>query len=57
MINLKNKNILILGAGKSGIAAARFLLKKNPSQIVLSDIKADSKLENEIFELEKKGVI
>ncbi len=57
MLNLRNKNILILGAGKSGIAAAKFLLNKKPSKIVLSDIKPDSKFENEIFELEKKGVI
>lgn len=56
-MKLNGKNILILGAGKSGVAAARFALKKNPNQIILSDIKTRSKLSEEVLELEKKGVI
>ncbi len=57
MLDIKDKKILILGAGKSGTAAARLLLNKKPSKIILSDIKSYSKLDEKIFELEKKGVI
>ncbi len=56
-MDLKGKNILILGAGKSGLSVARFALKKSPNQIILSDIKSRFKLSNEVLELEKKGVI
>lgn len=57
MLNIKDKNILILGAGKSGISAAKLILTEKPKKVVLSDIKPDSKFEKEVFELEKKGVI
>jgi len=56
-VDLKGKNILILGAGKSGVSVAGFALKKNPNQIILSDIKSRAKLPEEVLELEKKGVI
>ncbi|MBA3065328.1 UDP-N-acetylmuramoyl-L-alanine--D-glutamate ligase [bacterium] len=38
MIKLKNKKILVCGAGKSGKAMANFLLKKG-SRVMISDIK------------------
>lgn len=56
-MELNGKNILVLGAGKSGVSVAKFALKKNPNQIILSDIKSRFKLSEEVLELEKQGVI
>jgi UDP-N-acetylmuramoylalanine--D-glutamate ligase len=57
MLNLEKKVILVLGAGKSGISTVKFLLEKNPLKIILSDVKSKSKLPDEVFEFEKKGVL
>ncbi|MCX8093677.1 MAG: UDP-N-acetylmuramoyl-L-alanine--D-glutamate ligase [Candidatus Goldbacteria bacterium] len=56
-MNINGKKILILGAGKSGVAVAKFVLNRNPAQIILSDIKTRSKLSEDALALEKKGVI
>ncbi|HPD18114.1 MAG TPA: UDP-N-acetylmuramoyl-L-alanine--D-glutamate ligase [Candidatus Goldiibacteriota bacterium] len=56
-MDLTGKNILILGAGKSGVSVAKFALNKNPGQIILSDVKSRAKLSEAALELEKKGVI
>ncbi|MCX7697846.1 MAG: UDP-N-acetylmuramoyl-L-alanine--D-glutamate ligase [Candidatus Goldbacteria bacterium] len=56
-MDINGKKILILGAGKSGISVAKFVLNRNPAQIILSDIKTRSKLPEDALALEKKGVI
>ncbi len=54
--NLKDKNILILGAGKTGIATARFLIDKSKS-LFLSESKSLPEIfRKEIESLEKKGL-
>ena len=58
MLEIKGKNILILGAGKSGISAAKFVITKKPGKVTLSDIKPMAKLdEAAVLALEKEGVI
>lgn len=57
MIGLEGKIILILGAGKSGISAAQFLLSQNVKKIILSDIKTRAKFSQEALELERNGVV
>jgi UDP-N-acetylmuramoylalanine--D-glutamate ligase len=57
MMELSGKNILVLGAGKSGISAARFAMTKNPANVILSDVKSRAKLPEEALALEKQGVI
>ncbi len=57
MLELKGKSILILGAGKSGISTAKYLLDKGVKKIVLSDTKSRVKFDAEAIELEKKGVV
>jgi UDP-N-acetylmuramoylalanine--D-glutamate ligase len=57
MIELKGKNILILGAGKSGVSAARFVLTKGPAKVTLSDSKPRAKLDEAALEVEKAGAV
>jgi UDP-N-acetylmuramoylalanine--D-glutamate ligase len=57
MLELNGKTILILGAGKSGISAAKFLLNMKTEKIILSDSKPKTKLDQEAVELEKSGVV
>ncbi len=56
-VEIQEKNILIMGAGKSGVSACEFVLDKNPAKVVLSDSKPMSKLEASALELGKKGVV
>jgi UDP-N-acetylmuramoylalanine--D-glutamate ligase len=57
MLAIDGKTILILGAGKSGISAAKFLLTRPVKKIILSDSKAKAKFDPEALELEKSGVV
>ena len=57
MFDLKGKKILILGAGKSGLSVAKFAIKQNPNEVILSDVKSKNKLSQEVIALEKNGVI
>lgn len=57
MFDLKGKKILILGAGKSGLSVAKFVIKQNPNEIILSDIKSRAKLSEDVLAMEKVGVI
>lgn len=53
---LKNKTVLVLGAGKSGISSANFLVE-NAEKVILSESKEKtSTLEESTKELSKKGV-
>jgi len=56
-IDLKGKNILVLGAGKSGISACEFALDKKPAKVILSDSKPRSKWDEKALSLEQKGVV
>jgi UDP-N-acetylmuramoylalanine--D-glutamate ligase len=56
MIELDGKTVLVIGAGKSGVSAARFLLARGVKRIILSDTKPRAKFDAEALELEKKGV-
>lgn len=57
MIDIDEKTILILGAGKSGISAAKFLLTRHIKKIILSDSKPKAKFDQEALDLEKSGVV
>ncbi|MCE5300825.1 MAG: UDP-N-acetylmuramoyl-L-alanine--D-glutamate ligase, partial [Spirochaetia bacterium] len=56
MTDLKGKTAIVLGAGKSGISTARFLLTRGLKKIILSDTKPSAKFDDEAFALEKQGV-
>jgi len=47
-MDFKNKNIVVVGMAKSGIAAALLLAKKG-ANVILHDAKAKSQLNSEIF--------
>lgn len=54
--DLKNKTVLVLGAGKTGIASANFLIDK-ASKVLLSESQDESSiLQDKIKELKKAGV-
>ncbi len=54
-MELSNKNITIIGAARSGIAAAR-LVKRFGGIPFVSDLQPESKLKNEIKELKKENI-
>jgi UDP-N-acetylmuramoylalanine--D-glutamate ligase len=54
-MELKEKKILVVGAGKTGIAVSKFLVKKK-AKVVISDSKPGAELEGELDFLEKLGV-
>lgn len=54
-MDLSNKHITIIGAARSGIAAAR-LVKRFGGIPFVSDIQSESKLANEIEELNKENI-
>ena len=55
-MDLKNKTVLILGAGKTGLSSAFFLLNK-AKKILLSESKElSNELKDKILELKKSGI-
>ncbi|MEM9444262.1 MAG: UDP-N-acetylmuramoyl-L-alanine--D-glutamate ligase [Verrucomicrobiota bacterium] len=54
-MNLKNKNTLVLGLGKSGLAAVMLLLAQG-ARVSVYDVSEDSKLQRTAEELRQKGV-
>ncbi|MHB8918952.1 MAG: UDP-N-acetylmuramoyl-L-alanine--D-glutamate ligase, partial [Desulfocucumaceae bacterium] len=54
-VDLKGKRVLVVGAGKSGTAVARFLIGKG-SRAVLTDTREDDKFGGQLDELGKAGV-
>ncbi|HDQ25702.1 MAG TPA: UDP-N-acetylmuramoyl-L-alanine--D-glutamate ligase [bacterium] len=54
---VKNKKILILGAGKSGVSAARLAVFYGASGVVLSDEKPLGRWDDSALALEKEGVV
>jgi len=51
MIDLKDKNILIVGAALSGIAAAK-VLHKHGARVILNDLKGESNFKDTLEELD-----
>ncbi len=54
-MDLKGKKVLVLGAGKSGLAVARFLLSKG-SEVVLADTREKEQLGDVLTELSQAEV-
>ena len=52
MIELKNKNILVIGLAKTGISTLKFLHKLN-ANIVVNDIKTEDELSSILSELKE----
>ncbi len=55
-MELKNKRILVVGMGRSGIAAARFL-RRHGAQVTVSDVRSAAALSHEIPELVEQGIM
>lgn len=54
-MELKNKKVLVVGAGKSGLAVARFIVKKG-AVAVLTDINNPAHADDQLAELIAEGV-
>ena len=52
----KNKRVLVVGMGRSGIAAARFLRRRG-AQVTVSDVRSAAALAREIPELVEQGIM
>ena len=55
-MDLKNKRVLVVGAGKSGISAAHFLLRKG-AKVTVSDSRSAAALAGEIPVLMEAGIM
>lgn len=56
MMELKGKKLLVVGLGKSGLAAALFLRRKG-AQVTVSDVRSAESLANEIPALLEEGIM
>jgi UDP-N-acetylmuramoylalanine--D-glutamate ligase len=56
MMDLKGKKVLVVGLGKSGLAAALFLRRKG-AQVTVSDVRSAESLANEIPALLEQGIM
>jgi len=54
-MELKNKRVLVVGLGKSGVAAAHFLQQRG-ARVTVSDSKAEAQLRGEIPGLLEQGI-
>src|SRR5205085_3971387 len=54
-MNLKNKRVLVVGLGKSGVASALFL-KRRGAKVTVSDTKTPDELREEIPLLLEEGI-
>ncbi len=54
-LNVKNKRVLVVGLGKSGVASALFL-QEHGARVTVSDAKTEDQLRNEIPALLDKGI-
>lgn len=55
LMDLKNKRVLVVGLGKSGVASALFL-KSRGARVTVSDSKPEAELRNEILLLLEHGI-
>ena len=56
MMDLKGKKVLVVGLGKSGLAAALFLRHKG-AQVTVSDVRSAESLAKEIPALLEEGIM
>lgn len=56
MMDLKGKKVLVVGLGKSGLAAALFLRRKG-AQVTVSDVRSAESLAHEIPALLEEGIM
>src|ERR1700690_111507 len=56
MMELKGKKVLVVGLGKSGLAAALFLRRKG-AQVTVSDVRSAESLAKEIPALLEEGIM
>jgi UDP-N-acetylmuramoylalanine--D-glutamate ligase len=56
MLELKNKKVLVVGLGKSGLAAALFLHRRG-AQVTVSDVRSAEALANDIPALLEAGIM
>ena len=56
MMQLKNKKVLVVGLGKSGLAAALFLRRRG-AQVTVSDVRSAEALAKEIPALIEEGIM
>jgi UDP-N-acetylmuramoylalanine--D-glutamate ligase len=56
MLDLKNKKVLVVGLGKSGLAAALFLRRRG-AQVTVSDVRSADQLAKEIPSLIEAGIM
>ena len=56
MLDLKNKKVLVVGLGKSGLAAALFLRRRG-AQVTVSDVRSAEQLAKEIPALIEAGIM
>ena len=54
-MELKNKRVLVVGLGRSGVAAATFLQEQGAS-VIVSDTRTEAQLQNEISLLLDRGI-
>src|SRR5947207_11239011 len=54
-MELKNKRVLVVGLGRSGVAAATFLQEQGAT-VIVSDTKTEAQLQNEISLLLDRGI-
>jgi UDP-N-acetylmuramoylalanine--D-glutamate ligase len=54
-MELKNKRVLVVGLGRSGVASA-FFLQDHGAKVTVSDSKSEAQLQNEIAALLDRGV-
>ena len=54
-MDLRNKRVLVVGLGKSGVASALFL-KSRGARVTVSDSKPEAELHNEIMPLLEQGI-
>src|SRR5260370_21294225 len=54
-MDLKNKRVLVVGLGRSGVASA-FFLQDHGAKVTVSDSKSEAQLQSEISALLDRGV-
>jgi UDP-N-acetylmuramoylalanine--D-glutamate ligase len=55
MMDLKNKRVLVVGLGRSGVAAA-FFLQEHGAKVTVSDTKSEAQLQHEVAQLLDRGI-
>lgn len=55
MMDLKNKRVLVVGLGRSGVAAA-FFLQEHGAKVAVSDTKSEAQLQQEVSQLLDRGI-